>query len=157
MSAILGQDVPDMLQLQKGNVDIVLATTTRAQAQAEAQVKARMEEKERCSGAVPNPIDADELHGTTIIISGMPLTDTTPPEEAVWGREFDEDLFKTSRERVKLTKKQRRQECKAAWRVSPTHQDLRSHSGHARSCRDGRRKMSPWNRCKGKCGIKTPY
>ena len=41
VSAILGQDVPDMLQLQKGNVDIVLATTTRAQAWAEAQVKAR--------------------------------------------------------------------------------------------------------------------
>ena len=49
-----------------------------------------MEEKERCSGAVPNPIDADELQGTTVIISRRPLTDTTLLEEAVWGREFDD-------------------------------------------------------------------
>ena len=45
-----------------------------------------MEEQERCSGAVPNPIDANELHGTTVIISVRPLTDTMPPKEAVWGR-----------------------------------------------------------------------
>ena len=63
-----------------------------------------------------NPIDADELQGTTVIISGWPFTDTMPPQEAVWGREFDDDLFKTSRERVKLTKRQRRQEHQAAWR-----------------------------------------
>ena len=74
-----------------------------------------MEEHEQCSGAVPNPIDADELQGTTVIISRRP--DTTPPEEAMWRREFDENLFKTSRERVKRTKKQRRQEHQAAWRV----------------------------------------
>ena len=66
--------------------------------------------------AVHNPTDGDELQGTTVIISRRPLTDTTPPEEAMWRREFDEDLFKTSREKVKLTKKQRRQECQAAWR-----------------------------------------
>ena len=54
----------------------MLATTTPAQAWAEVQVKARVEEKERGLGAVPNPIDADELHGTTIIISRTPLTDT---------------------------------------------------------------------------------
>ena len=67
---------------------------------------------------MPNKIDADELLGTTVIISRRLLTDTTPPKEAVWGREFDEDLLKTSRERerVKLTKKQRRQEHQAAWR-----------------------------------------
>ena len=29
---------------------------------------------------------------------------------------FDEDFFKTSRDRVKFTKKQRRQECQVAWR-----------------------------------------
>ena len=116
VSAILGRDVPDMLQLLKGNAEVVLATTTRAQARAEAQVKARVEEQERCSGAVPNPIDADELQGTIVIISGMPLTDTMPSEEAEWVMEYDEDHFKTSRERVKLTKKQRRQECQAAWR-----------------------------------------
>ena len=67
-------------------------------------------------GCCANPIDADELQGTTVIISGRPLTDTTPPVEAVWKREFDEDRFRTSRERVKLTKKQRRQERQAAWR-----------------------------------------
>ena len=37
VSAILGQDVPDVLQLLKGNAEVALATTTRAQAQAEAQ------------------------------------------------------------------------------------------------------------------------
>ena len=109
VSAILGRDVPDKLQLLKG---VELAMTTRAQAQAEAQVKARVEEQERRSGPVPNPIDADELQGTTAIISRMPLTDYTPPEEMVWGREIDEDLFKTSQERVK----HRRHEHHAAWR-----------------------------------------
>ena len=108
--------MPDTLQLLKGNAEVVLATTTRAQARAEAQVKARVEEQEWCYGAVPNPTDGDELQGTTDIISGRPLTNTTPPEEAEWGMEYDEDLFKTSGERVKLNMKQRRQECQAAWR-----------------------------------------
>ena len=42
-----------MLQLLKGNAEVVLATTTQAQAWAEAQVKIRVEEQERCTGAVP--------------------------------------------------------------------------------------------------------
>ena len=107
-----------------------MATTTRPQARAEPEVKAREEEKERCSSAVPNPIDADELQGTTVIISRRPLTDTTPLEEAMWRREFDENLFKTSRERVKLTKKQRRQERQAASRVKTQSDTPGSQESH---------------------------
>ena len=79
---------------------------------------------------MPNPTDADELQGTTVIISRRPLTDTTPLEEAMWRREFDENLFKTSRERVKLTKKQRRQERQAASRVKTQSDTPGSQESH---------------------------
>ena len=152
--AILGRDVPDVLQLLKWNAEVVLATTTQVQARAEAQVKARVEEQEQCSGAVPNPIDADELQGTTVIISRRPLTDTTPLEEAVWGREFDDQPTEWNSLRNRGGRSAR---LHGKREPSLTHQHLRSHSGHVRSSRDGRRKMSPWNWCEGKWEIKTPY
>ena len=98
----------------------MLAVTTRAQFLKQKQHDAILDQADKLSGAVPMPLDTGDLEICNTESSSIPdtqtqattcQTDEQPPShmelQEIWMSELDDSMFKASKIRATLTRKQK--------------------------------------------------
>ena len=105
-SVLLGTDVPHLLELlvpkEDPRPEEALAVSTRARAKAQETEAAIQQRAEQESGVAPNPMVALE-EATTASDAGSPVS-----KEDLMGASFDPDIFLQTKERRKVSKRQKR-------------------------------------------------
>ena len=130
MSVLLGTDVEELGELLGEGIlkkapeqkDEALVVTTRAQARRQEREEAIQHQKELESGARANPVTEEETSGEDRPES-RPEEVSIPSQEqgesTMIGGEFEDDIFVTSREKIGLTRSEkriaRRQFCPGTW------------------------------------------
>ena len=120
MSVLLGTDVEELGELLGEGIlkkaqeqkDEAVVVTTRAQARRQEREEAIQHQKELESGARANPVTEEETNGEEDRPELRPEEVSIPSQEqgesTMIGGEFEDDIFVTSREKIRLTRSEKR-------------------------------------------------
>lgn len=111
VSVLLGKDIPELMELLEQPKGVNALVVTRAQAEKQRREEARIEEREKLSGAQPKPVleeEESELTQEERRDESELETEVDEMEKLIAG--LDEEMFQGGREKEKQTRRQKRVE-----------------------------------------------